>query len=93
MKSSPVYGTNIEDAGKRWFFDFWEQWSGIFRPGNWVDFTLIDITGEWSPYKGSCEFSAGLLGFHLRITYVYDNAADREALRMAEEMLGTTPEP
>ena len=92
MKSLLIHGTSEDDVGKRWFFDFYQQWSGIFRPGNWVDFTLIDIQGEWSPYKGSCEFSAGLLGFYLRITYVYDSAADREALQRAEELLGIKPE-
>ena len=88
MKSTLIHGMNVEDEGKHWFFDFYQQWSGIFRPGNWVDFTLIDIQGEWSPYKGSCEFSVGLLGFYFRVTYVFNSAADREALRKANELLG-----
>lgn len=86
IKASPIHGTN-EESNQRWFFDFYEQWSGLFPPRNWVDFTLIDIGGEYSPYKRSCEFSAALLGFRLTVTYVYNTAFQRKLEKMMDEIL------
>lgn len=87
MRVTPIYGTAPDDAGKRWFFDFYEQWSGFFPPRNWVDFTLIDLNGEWSPYKGSAEVSVALLGLRVTVTYVYDSVADRKSAQDAAAIL------
>ena len=74
MKVYPVHGIASGNEGKRWFFDFYEQWSGFFPPRNWVDFTFIHFAAEYSPYKGSCDVELALLGFQIRVTYVYDTA-------------------
>ena len=85
--ATPVHGTSPEDRGRRWFLDFYEQWSGIIRPCNWVDFTFVDFNCEWSKYKGSVEASLAILGLRVTATYVYDSAANRGATRQAEELL------
>jgi hypothetical protein len=47
--------------------DFWSQWTLPWK-NNWVDFTLIHIGGEYSPYKASSELCLGLLGLNLLVT-------------------------
>lgn len=69
----PVHGTGEKRRG--WFFDFYNQWPGVLRPRDhaWQDWTLtlLQVTGENSPYKRSWEVEVTLIGFNLRATYVY----------------------
>lgn len=92
MLVRPIHGTASDEAGKRWFFDFYEQWSGFFPPRQWVDFTVFDLNGEYSPYKGSCELSLAILGMRVTVTYVYDSAIDRQRTKESEELLAPPTE-
>lgn len=67
MKFVPVH---IAGGGRLWHFDFYNQWPAVLAPGrfNWIDFTIIDLSFEVSPYKRSREFTVGLLGFSVTIT-------------------------
>ena len=80
IKTSPIHTS-------RWNLDWYEQWSGFFPPKNWVDFTLIDICGEYAAYKGSCEFSIALLGLRLTVTYVYNSYWNEKIKKEIDEML------
>lgn len=56
----------------RFNVDLYNQWPGLFdSESNWYDFTLIQIEGEYSPYKSSAEIVLGLLGFKIIFTYTY----------------------
>lgn len=46
-------------------FHWWMQWT--FSKCNWYDFTLINIAGEYSPYKASAELTIVLLGLGVTI--------------------------
>jgi hypothetical protein len=72
MKVNKLPGSGEGAERKRFYAEFYNQWSGIFGRNNWYDFTLIYFGVEHSPYKGSSEVSLGLLGFTLTMTYVYD---------------------
>ena len=78
-----VPGTAPDDEPRRFYVDFYSQWGG---GGNWYDFTLIDISGEYSPYKGSCELELGLLGLCFTFTYVYDQTFTKKMKAMVDEI-------
>lgn len=84
-----VPGTGMDDKQQRWFCDLYNQWGAFLSPGtqNWIDFTFVKITVEYSPYKGSCEIEAWLLGVGLCVTYLYDRTFNDEMDRRVEEML------
>jgi hypothetical protein len=88
MKSKMVCGTDDEDAGRRWFVDFYEQWSGLnpFKSFAWRDFTLVNIGGEYAPYTGRFEFTACLLGLSVCVTYVYDRSFNERIVSVADEI-------
>jgi hypothetical protein len=69
VKVYKIQGQDEQKTG--WFFDWYEQWSGLFKQGNWVDFTVIFLKGEYAPYKNCLEIEAGLLGLEITVTYVY----------------------
>lgn len=51
---------------------FYEQWLPFFvrkNNWNWYDFTWINFTHEWSPYKNSAEITFGLLGLNVGIVF------------------------
>jgi hypothetical protein len=64
-------GSGSEERA-RFNVDFYNQWAGIFGRNNWYDFDFIKVAVEHSPYKGSTELEARLLGIGLVITYVWD---------------------
>lgn len=68
-------------------FDFYNQWSGILGRCKWYDFTLVNIEGEFSPYKGSVEFSLALLGFRVMVTYTYDWSFTDKMMSMKDEIV------
>lgn len=84
MLTRPVHGTNGEE--RRWYFDFYEQWSGLFGGSNWYDFTLLNIEGEYAPYSGRWEFSLALLGLRVTVTYVFDHTFNRKMSAMVDEI-------
>lgn len=63
---------DIEIKRQRFSIDVYNQWAGLFNKGNWNDFTVIVIEGEYSPYKSSFEMVLGLLGIVFTFTYTYD---------------------
>lgn len=79
MRAKRVVGIGDGEEDLRLFAEFHQDWTAIlFGDCAWYDFTLIDISGEYAPFKGSWEVSFALLGFHLSFTYVYDNGFNKE---------------
>lgn len=75
-------------SGKRTglFVEFTQQWSSLTRSCKWYYFTLIDVSGEFSPYTGRWEVILGLLGFNFRITWVYDGSFNERMLAIVGEI-------
>jgi hypothetical protein len=49
--------------------DFYSQWEVLRgRTWNWIDFTVLHLGFEHSPYKASNEVQVGILGLNLTIT-------------------------
>ena len=88
MNIQPVLGTQERTLG--WFVYADQQWTDLFGDCNWYDMTLVHLGGEWSRHMGRWEVEVGLLGFNLRITYVYDDAPIRKLLDMREEYIART---
>jgi hypothetical protein len=63
---------STEIKRQRFSVDVYNQWKDLTGGINWYDFTLIDISGEYSPYKGSAEITIGLIGFVATFVYTYD---------------------
>jgi hypothetical protein len=60
------YGNFTIDTRCDWVqFWNWRRW-------NWIDFTLIHASAEWDRRLGRVEAYGALLGFHLRLDYLYD---------------------
>lgn len=83
MSIHSVKGTSDAEKSKRFFVDFYEQWSAFFQPGrmNWIDFTIIRIQGEYARYSGRIEFEVRLLGLGLTFTYIFDTSFNDEMER------------
>lgn len=79
MEHQEVKG-NGPDGNRRWYCDFQEDWSGLnpFHGFNWRNFTLIMVRGEYAKYSGRCEVELGLLGFTVRLTYIYDHSFNNQ---------------
>lgn len=73
----PIRGTGNEKTSG-FFFDFYEQWSDLFKRQNWNDFTVIKIEGERALYSGRWELVLALLGLQVTIQYVFDDKFNRE---------------
>lgn len=63
---------DVEIKRQRFSIDSYNQWPGLFNKGNWNDFTVIVIEGEYSPYKSSFELVLGFFGIVFTLTYTYD---------------------
>jgi hypothetical protein len=52
---------------KTWSCDVWSDWDSFifWKPYNWRDFTVINISGEIGVYTS--ELHLAILGFHLFI--------------------------
>jgi len=85
-RMTPVHGTG-GGSGRGLFIDIGEQWSGFLGRSNWYDFTIIRLDGEYAPYSGRVEMSFALLGFDVRITYVYDDSFNKEMLSMKDQLV------
>jgi hypothetical protein len=59
---------------KRWQINFSNQWKALFSKNkfNWYDFTIINISGEYTTYANSFEVNLGILGFNIYIVYRRD---------------------
>lgn len=59
---------------KNLLIEFRQEWSQFFRPSefNWLDFTFVSASVEWSRYVGSFEGAITLLGLRVRVTYSYN---------------------
>jgi hypothetical protein len=90
VTSRPVKGTGSEKR-TGWFFDYYEQWSGLFGSSNWYDFTLIDIGGEYAPYSGRCELSVAVLGLRGTVTYVYSSKFNDDMHDLIDEIKEKRP--
>lgn len=66
---------------------FYNQWGDILlRKCGWYDFTIIDLSVEYAPYKGSVEVEAGLLGLNWILTYTYNKEFTEKMHSLADEM-------
>lgn len=88
MKFQPVLGTRERTVG--WFVDANQQWTDLFGSCNWYDLTLLHLGGEWNRHLGRWELTVGLLGFNLRVEYVYDDAPIRRLMDMRDEHTAST---
>ena len=52
-----------------WMLDANQQWTDLFEPCNWYDFTVIRIDIENDKCMGAWEASFWLLGFGVRIRW------------------------
>lgn len=68
-----------------WIVQLNQQWTGLFTPTNWTDFTVIHIEGEHDEAFGNVNFTLALLGLHLFVRYTYDD--DSEGHRRVEESM------
>lgn len=80
MDIAPVHGTASDEKGKRFFVQFYEQWSSFLKAGrqNWLDFTVIKLQGEYAAYSGRWELEVGILGLQWTFTYVFDESFNDE---------------
>lgn len=62
------YGS-LEQKG--WDIEFSQDWTDLLHGCNWYDVTIVHLSGEYSPYQGSCEANVGLLGFHVRFYWKF----------------------
>lgn len=53
--------------GKRWQFNFWNDYE--FLNVRWIDYRIIGLDFERDYIANSVEFSIGLLGLHVMVTY------------------------
>lgn len=63
--------------------DLINQWIPIFKPEdyNWVEFDLIKIYVEQESYIGGFEIELYLLGFGIRIYWIYDEKQFRKKFK------------
>ena len=66
----------------------WQDWTDFFGKCNWYDFTLVNVSGEIAPYSGTIELVLGLVGFNLRVAYIYNvkSPVTTEIDRIIDEM-------
>ena len=57
----------------RWIFEFRQQWTGLFTPTNWTDFTFVHLEIEHDQMLGNWNGTIALLGFSLFWRYTYDD--------------------
>lgn len=73
-----VVGTGDGEEERRWFVQFYQQWSALVRRNlNWYDFTVVLLCTELAAYTGRWELEVGVVGFQLTLTYVYDHTFNR----------------
>jgi hypothetical protein len=66
---------NVIELGN-WMIDYGQEWSEWFQEHwNWKNFTLIKVYYEDEICMGNRELTLALLGFWVRIQYLYDRGA------------------
>lgn len=77
---APVQGTAPGERDKKFFVAFYQQWSSFLHPlsGNWLDFTVIKLQGEYARYSGRWELEIGIVGLQWTFTYVFDQSFNEE---------------
>jgi hypothetical protein len=70
-----------------WIIEGGEQWTQFLRPGawNWLDVRLAHLSFEWYRSMGMIEMQVALLGFDLRLAYVY-NQKTEDRLTVTQRM-------
>lgn len=86
MEIRPVEGSARGERTKGWFASAWHQWSSFTPRCNWRDFTLLNLGGEWNHQSQRVEVEVCLLGFWLRVTYVWGDDFVRGLMDMRDEM-------
>ena len=80
MRSREVPSTRFNLA-------FYSQWKDLLGKNNWYDFTVFNLSGEYSPYAGSAEFNIGVLGLNWTLTYTYDFGPLDEMVSLKDKVL------
>lgn len=74
-----------------WLIDANCDWLQLRTPSgfNWLTFQIVTLEFEWERYLGSVEVVAGLLGFSIRIAYVYDRETPfrKELVEMRDDWI------
>lgn len=72
---------------KGFFAETHHDYSSFTRGCNWRDFTFVKFSGEWNHMTGRAELYLALLGFHVDLTYVWDDSFMREMMDRRDEMI------
>ena len=54
-----------------WIISGWQEWSQLLGGYNWYTFTPIKLEFEWDKIFGAVEFTVILLGFGVRVRWIY----------------------
>lgn len=63
---------------KGFHVDFYNQWPDLFRKCGWYDFTVLNISGEWTRNESHVEVTIGLMGISMTVVYVYNDHFARD---------------
>ena len=80
MRSREVPSTRFNLA-------FYSQWKDLLGKNNWYDFTVFNLSGEYTKMMGSAEISLGIIGLIWTFTYTYDFGPLDEMVSLKDEVL------
>ena len=86
METRKLHGTSKRERGKRWFFDWQEQWSQFVSECNWYTFNFCKLEVEHAPYSGRNELTVFVLGLGFTLTYVFDQRFNDDMHDMIDDI-------